>query len=260
MATLTSKAISELPSATSIGDTDLFALSQGGSSKKITAKTMREKLQYVRLFNTIVDLGLTFGSATIAETYAALPLNSMGIFVSDSFATSECPTAGTVFMAKTAWDTRGYIVLHGMSNDGIVYVKNIRSDGTSGSPAESWQLVLTGDTGWITATLTSSFTPYSGDANNTPRYRRIGNVVYISGIVTPATTISAATETTTIFTLPSGYRPTRALATICQGSQINRWALGVGVNGDVTLARYGSTARSDVPAGAWLPFSVQFAV
>lgn len=260
MATLTSKAVSELPSATSIGDTDLFALSQGGSSKKITAKTMREKLQYVRLFNTIVDLGLTFGSATIAETYAALPLNSMGIFVSDSFATSECPTAGTVFMAKTAWDTRGYIVLHGMRNDGIVYVKNIRSDGTSGSPAESWQLVLTGDTGWITATLTSSFNPYGGSSGNTPKYRKIGNVVYISGIVTPASTISSTANTTTIFTLPTGYRPPQSLTVVCQGSAMNHWALGVGANGDVTLARYGATSAVDVPVGAWLPFSVQFAV
>lgn len=36
MAELTGKAVSELPAATTIGDSDLLALSQGGASKKIT--------------------------------------------------------------------------------------------------------------------------------------------------------------------------------------------------------------------------------
>lgn len=40
MANLTGKTISELPSASSMGDNDLFAVSQGGASKKVSKSTM----------------------------------------------------------------------------------------------------------------------------------------------------------------------------------------------------------------------------
>lgn len=42
MAELTGKAVSELPEATSVQDSDLFAVSQNGSSKKMTVATLRQ--------------------------------------------------------------------------------------------------------------------------------------------------------------------------------------------------------------------------
>lgn len=48
MAELTGKAVSELPAATTIGDSDLLALSQGGASKKITPPVLLTGVQKTR--------------------------------------------------------------------------------------------------------------------------------------------------------------------------------------------------------------------
>jgi hypothetical protein len=58
------------------------------------------------------------------------------------------------------------------------------------------------DTGWITPTLLNSWVAY-GSAWSTPAYRKIGNVVYIKGLIKGGT----ITTGTTLFTLPVGYRP-----------------------------------------------------
>ena len=44
MADLTGKAISELPAASTLNDDDMFALSQGGASKRLSVLTLRNKL------------------------------------------------------------------------------------------------------------------------------------------------------------------------------------------------------------------------
>lgn len=113
------------------------------------------------------------------------------------------------------------------------------------------------DTGWQDAELSDAFSAYN--TNNTPQYRRVGKMVTIRGWVTPTAEIDAS-ATTTIFTLPEGYRPSRPVSAICQGSTMSHWLLQIQTSGAVTCARYGTTEYIAIAAGRWLPFDVTFTV
>lgn len=66
MAELTGKAISELPAATSIGDSDLLTLSQGGASKKITPPVLLTGVQKTRT-------DITTAPSSVDELMSYLP-------------------------------------------------------------------------------------------------------------------------------------------------------------------------------------------
>lgn len=55
------------------------------------------------------------------------------------------------------------------------------------------------DSGWHDVTFESGYGNYGGSFQNV-RYRKIGNIVYVKGLMTPATLGTA-------FVLPEGYRP-----------------------------------------------------
>lgn len=119
MANLTAKPITDLPTATTLADDALFAVSSGGSSYSIRKSVLRDVLPYVKTYDSVLRFGLTVGSATIAETYAALPTQSIGIFSAANFAASELPqgsTAGSVLMYKSTAEGRGLI--HAYRNNG----------------------------------------------------------------------------------------------------------------------------------------------
>lgn len=116
------------------------------------------------------------------------------------------------------------------------------------------------DTGWIDATLTSDFIPYSNSNENKPRYRKKNGIVYIRGCVSPKAELEASATGKIIFTLPTGYRTSFGLIKVCQGSGKNVWCLAVNTNGTVTIARYGTTANAKIPTTAWLPFEISFPV
>lgn len=65
-------------------------------------------------------------------------------------------------------------------------------------------VVLNSDSGWLTPTLQNSYTM---DGANPIRYRKIGKTVYVTGAVRRANAISGLQ---TIFTLPVGFRPSKA--------------------------------------------------
>ena len=66
-----------------------------------------------------------------------------------------------------------------------------------------WEEITDYDTGWQNLTLLNGVTARSGNQYK-PRYRRIGNVVYILGQVT----IPAHSSQMIIAILPEGFRPT----------------------------------------------------
>ena len=112
--------------------------------------------------------------------------------------------------------------------------------------------------GWVNLTLTSAFKNYNNDNNNRPRYRKIGKTVEIRGIIAPTNQISA-NSSTTIATIPQGYRPSTCPAnTVCQGSGVNRWCLRVELNGNIVCERYGSSSNIAIPTTAWLPFYITY--
>jgi microcystin-dependent protein len=61
------------------------------------------------------------------------------------------------------------------------------------------------DTGWITPAFVNGWVNYDPTTYSVAKYRKIGNVVYVSGLV------KSGTLNTDIFILPVGYRPARNL-------------------------------------------------
>jgi hypothetical protein len=114
-------------------------------------------------------------------------------------------------------------------------------------------------TEWHSATLSSSFKVYGDNSEVAPEYRRTDKVVEIRGQVAPTTAITSG-GTATIFTLPEGYRPSKTVYALCQGSGKNTWLLSVTAGGNVDLGRYGVNANAQCPIGAWLPFSAKFTI
>lgn len=118
---------------------------------------------------------------------------------------------------------------------------------------EGWEEDTSTD--WVFSELDSSkFKAYQDIEGLTPKYRKIGKLIEIKGVISPVSAITANTKTL-IFTLPEGYRPSETyIYSIQQGSDMNRWLLSVASNGDVTIDRYGTTTASQIPVNAWLPF------
>lgn len=118
----------------------------------------------------------------------------------------------------------------------------------------------TEDSGWQTASLTGDFKAYQDNSKYTPRYRKIGKIVEIEGVVSPTKTLTGSGTQVTIFTLPTDFMPSESRYAVCQGSGINRWLLQVNTNGTVTFARYGKSDYTDINAGDWLPFNITYMV
>lgn len=89
------------------------------------------------------------------------------------------------------------------------------------------------DSGWITvSTFSNSFT-----AASTVQYRKIGERVYIRGELYKA---AAPTTATTVFTLPSGYRPTDKVFI----STIVTWLTMVSIDSNGVVQIQSNTART----------------
>lgn len=116
------------------------------------------------------------------------------------------------------------------------------------------------DSGWNNATLTSGFKNYGGSSSNAPQYRKVGGVVEVRGILSPTTALEASNTGVTMFTLPSGFRPSRNTYAICQGSGRNVWLLSVTTGGEVQVSRYGTTGNASIPTSAWLVLNITFTV
>lgn len=116
------------------------------------------------------------------------------------------------------------------------------------------------DSGWQDVTLnTTAFKPYNDTQANAPVYRRIGNMVQIKGVVSPAKAI-AANGIATIGDIPADYAPSGINALqLCQGSSGKIWLLSVTTSGSINFQRYADAgAFVETPTSAWLPFSVTY--
>lgn len=104
----------------------------------------------------------------------------------------------------------------------------------------SWSTWRTGerDTGWIDLTLSSGWTfQYSGDK---PQYRRIGNIVYLRGLI-DATSAAAGT----IATLPAGFRPLGSFVRFtCSLNQTEYANVQVNNNGVINDHQKGTKTRT----------------
>lgn len=116
-----------------------------------------------------------------------------------------------------------------------------------------WKFADLTDSGWKTLPLASGIIPYSADA--TPKYRKIGDVVYLMGAV------KGVNSSKVIGTLPEGYRPEIMNFVFVQNMSI--------VNGNAQFARWvvkttGEIIPEKTSAGFdssyWFPLNTNFAI
>ena len=141
--------------------------------------------------------------------------------------------------------------------DNEIWIRNYNSLSPAGW--KEWSSIVQ-DSGWTTASLKSTFTSYNNKSENLPRYRKVGKTVEIQGVITPNSDLIENTEYT-IFNLPTGYRPSRDINKLCQGTTTRIWLLSIYTNGDVSLSRY-REGGSWVPPyqGNWFPFHETFLI
>lgn len=124
----------------------------------------------------------------------------------------------------------------------------------------SW-LLVSANYNWTNLTLDDAFKAYNGESNNTPKYKVSGNLVTVTGVVSPKEEYTSSNTKVPIASgIPANLRPSMAQTFICQGSSSNRWSCGVETNGTITIARYGVSGYVNVPNNAWLPFTITYSI
>ena len=118
----------------------------------------------------------------------------------------------------------------------------IASDGTVTMPEN--------DSGWIAATLNSPFANFTGSADfGSVEYRKIGDIVNVQGLLDA----NSASDGSTIFTLPSGYRPKKKLIFTVENGNTVTARIDIHPNGTVE-------AHAIANNGTWLNLSMTFMI
>lgn len=99
--------------------------------------------------------------------------------------------------------------------------------------------------------LDNRFVKYGSSQSCAFEIHRVGNVCTLDGIIKPTEDVAAGAYT--IYTVVAIYRPLYRVATICQGSGVNRFMLEINTEGNVKIDRYGTTGSSITwSTGHWL--------
>lgn len=198
MAELTGKAISELPSASSAGSADYFALSQNGASKKITAPDILSS-------NKTAMSNAIFVGAVVADLNNA-PLGSSGFNPSTSNIPTSSNSYGTVYTINTA--TWYYQIA--IDTNKKMFVRQKIND----AAWTAWERIVTEsvlDT-VETASVSSSVVPssaYSGYVRKSHKTVTLSITSYSNQI-----TINTNYQPT-LFVIPAGFRPTNEIFAPC---------------------------------------------
>ena len=111
------------------------------------------------------------------------------------------------------------------------------------------------DSGWTLIPLSSDFEAYS--SAYAPKYRKIGKVCYVNGVIKPKTDLPYGPAYTAM-TMPSGARPERNIYFVGQASGQNRFSVEFSSGGDVKIDRYGTTSGATIPAGTFMPLTFSY--
>jgi hypothetical protein len=153
----------------------------------------------------------------------------------------------------------------GLVRDG--YMVRYGSDADEDNPVE-YAVLDTGnfltemDDGWhYTGGYGDDFTQYNNENYSTVRYRKIGGVVEVRGVMRPRINITGSTTQYELFQLPEGYRPDSYIYQRCSGSYAYTWLLTISPSGKASFSRYGDgSSYVNVDTTAWLPFQITFFV
>lgn len=117
------------------------------------------------------------------------------------------------------------------------------------------------DSEWVNLEIANGYALYNSNAENQPKYKVTGNVVTVTGALSPNVEYTSSLDPVVIASgIPAECRPSTNQQFICQGSGMNRWNCTVKPDGTVTMARYGTTEATTVPTSAWLVFSCTYQI
>lgn len=156
-----------------------------------------------KIYNSVEDLGLTSGSATIAGALTALPENGILICAAGGFSSSAVPNIYGTIELKKITTARPVVQFWGRSEsngDWRMFCDN------NGTPSGAWIKVAD-----VSENVT--FTKASILSNVSSTFKRTGQVVSLS-LVADISSVSAGTWTT-IGTIPSGVRPSSTVSGVC---------------------------------------------
>lgn len=196
----------------------------------------------------------TLTASDIAESTDLNALTAAGVYRIPSAA-----ICGTLLNKPTTNNATGEIVITSGGNAGQLIMKYIPCNKASVSYYQrcyyesawgEWHEISLNDSGWLDLTLADGITAYS-DAQK-PRYRKIGNEVFLSGVYK-----GAAAENVTIATLPSGYRPSKKVIVACASVGQMFSKISIETNGEIVLNR---TTIEPVVAVNWHSIACSFAL
>ena len=111
----------------------------------------------------------------------------------------------------------------------------------------------TADSGWINLTLINSVTSYS--PTQVPKYRKIGNKVYLYGAVKAITTVPVV-----IGVLPEGFRPPKSMSyvqnTSAQDSHPHFARIQIKADGTIEI----QFTINDISTTTWFPIDTEFLI
>jgi len=233
MAELTGKAISELPSASSAGSADYFALSQNGASKKITAPDI--------LSSNKTAMSDTIFVGTVVADLNNAPLGSSGFNPS----TSNIPTSSNSYGTVYTFNTATWYYQIAIDTNKKMFVRQKIND----AAWTAWERIVTESV--LNAAETGTITKATGITSGTldsTTCRKVGNIVMVSGRIFGMTNTIANGD---FFVIPSGFRPsqqTRVSGSIVldsTGSGVPT-LLAIAANGAVSLSYSQSTTINQV--------------
>lgn len=149
----------------------------------------------------------TFSTQMIAEN---TDLNSLSV---GKYIIPSAAICGTLLNKPVTSNATGFInvVSGGSAGQLMMYYFPCSKEGASyyqrayyESSWGNWHDIDVFDSGWIDLTLSSSVIAFNDEQK--PRYRRVGNEVFITGVVK-----NISSNETTIATLPTNYRPSKKL-------------------------------------------------
>ena len=112
------------------------------------------------------------------------------------------------------------------------------------------------DSGWNFAVLESSFAAQS--ETNKLRYRKIGKIVYLRGIIKAAADITAG-SVTQICALPEGYRPIGGdVIGVMQGEGMAQWSITISPDGAVKEQKFGTSAETNITTNSTLNIDISY--
>lgn len=252
MAELTGRAVSELTAATSLGDSDLFALSQGGSSKKLPASVLKASVLAAAIRNDL-------GNQTISASGDGTEINIVNTTNNAKVRVLASAEGGNLRLEKGLAHCE--IDTSGMNASGTGYTRLYLNDGTSTELTKLFQFKQDGSfvdgNGISTTTLNTNIravSQYTYDntmatfvetitGTNTRLFRKNKDI-----IVNYQGQVKTHAAGDTLFTFNTGYRSPFLFFVPFVTTTGGYGALSVNTNGEVKV----SSIQGGTTAGAVL--------